>query len=262
MTCSATEDPAIRFDNSHNALCATQPLESPGVTVFPQQRLSMTGSGTAALREPHGGTKTERDSITGTSEDVTDVNMHTKSIEFHGSSSSVAFLKQVQSSYEGGSLSGAGIQDPSLVSMLHNSAFDPTSTLPMSPQAGDLRANQERFYFRVSGKFLEGYFESIQYVQPFLDREEFMTRCEDMWFGKSTAQANSFHALYYSILSLGALVRTWDEETLHGLNRFQWSRKLFDEARTVLSRLGTTTNLEMVQCLLIMVIKLFKSYAI
>lgn len=186
-------------------------------------------------------------------EDHTDTNAHTNSIEYYGSASSVAFLRRAQSEYEGQNKAlESGKSKLSLVSMLHNTAFSPLS--PVEPLLSSNKTlDQDRFYFRVSAKFIEGYFENIHYIQPILDRDEFTTRCEDLWFGESQKQGASFHALYYSILSLGALVRVWEGEQLCGLDRFEWSRLLFNEARMVINRLGVTTDLEMVQCLFIVV---------
>lgn len=186
-------------------------------------------------------------------EDHTDTNEHTNSIEYYGSSSSVAFLRRVQTECDGrNKTQESGKCKLSLVSMLHNTAFSPLSPAEPHPQV-NRALDQDRFYFRVSAKFIEGYFENIHYIQPILDRDEFTTRCEDLWFGEPQKQGASFHALYYSILSLGALVRVWNGEPLCGLDRFEWSRLLFTEARMAIDRLGATTDLEMVQCLFIVV---------
>lgn len=186
-------------------------------------------------------------------EDLTDTNTHTNNIEYYGGSSSVAFLRRVQTKCDDQTRTlGSGKCKSSLVSMLHNTAFSPLSPSEPPPLV-DKALDQGRFYFRVSTKFIEGYFENIHYIQPILDRDEFTTRCEDLWFGEPQKQSASFHALYYSVMSLGALVRIWHEGPLCGLNRFEWSRLLFTEARMVISRLGATTDLEMVQCLFLVV---------
>lgn len=186
--------------------------------------------------------------------DLTDTNLHTNNIEFYGGSSSIAFLRQVQSNCDDKTKApDSGESRASLVSMLHNTDFSPISNPHCSATQEIGQVDQDRFYFRVSRKFMEGYFESIHYIQPLLEREEFTARCESLWFGEAQNQPSTFHALYYSVLSLGALVRAWDEGPLYGLTRFQWSRRLFEEARLVLNKLGTATDLEMVQCLFLMV---------
>lgn len=186
-------------------------------------------------------------------EDHTDTNTHTNNIEYYGSSSSVAFLRRVHTECDGQTKTlESGKCKLSLVSMLHNTSFSPISPAETPPSVNKA-LDKDRFYFRVSTKFIEGYFENIHHIQPILDKDEFTTRCEDLWFGEPQRQSDSFHALYYSILSLGALVRVWNEGSLCGLNRFEWSRLLFTEARTIVDRLSATTDLEMVQCLFIVV---------
>ncbi|KAJ5662028.1 uncharacterized protein N7477_009644 [Penicillium maclennaniae] len=104
------------------------------------------------------------------------------------------------------------------------------------------------FTFRVGRKFLDAYFSNIHCIQPIFDEEEFLTRCEDLWFGKLERQPVSFVALYYATLSLGSLVMVWDEREIYGEDRFSWSRKLFNQALGVVTQLGSGTDLEMVQC--------------
>ena len=201
------------------------------------------------------GLTSDHDSIQDTGGEINDVNQHTKSIEFHGNTSSMAFLALVQKqsqSQSGKSLSGEqpGQERPSIVSTLHNVAFSPDSNATSS--VVDVTAKAESYYFRQAGRFLDGYFENLHFIHPILEKESFLARCEDLWFRRSERQTRSFVALYYSILSLGALVRVWDESLLDGMNRFQWSRKLFTHARVALGELRSTNDLETIQCLIFM----------
>ena len=78
-----------------------------------------------------------------------------------------------------------------------------------------------------------------------------MQRCEALWAGDRSDEAahkGSFVALYYSVLSLGALVGAREEEPLEGVSNLEWSRRFFDEAKGMANRLGMVTDLEMVQC--------------
>lgn len=75
-----------------------------------------------------------------------------------------------------------------------------------------------------------------------------MSRCEDLWTSEGSAVKSSFVALYFSVLSLGALVGPRSEELIGGQDNLAWSRKFFDESRTLCSALGMVTDLEMVQC--------------
>jgi hypothetical protein len=187
-------------------------------------------------------------------EEVTDINPHTKALEFHGSTSSVAFLGRVQNEYQKQSLplatrNAPDADTPSLVSSLHNTAFSPSSWIF---PAADEALRQDRFFFRQSRKFLNGFFENLYFIHPILEREEFMIRCEDLWFGSPEKQPRSFIALYFSVLSLGALSRVWEDELSDGMGRFAWSRKLFSHARTTLGDIGSTNDIETVQCLILL----------
>jgi hypothetical protein len=153
-----------------------------------------------------------------------------ESLEFHGNTSSMAFLALIQNQSQNepeGTLSNQqpGHEKASLVSTLHNVAFSPESQIPST--AGEIPFEDKSYYFRHSRLFIDAYFDNLHFIHPILDKDEFLTRCEDLWFGRPERQTRSFVALYYSILSLGALIRGWDERLLDGMDRFQWSRKLF-----------------------------------
>ena len=48
-------------------------------------------------------------------------------------------------------------------------------------------------------------------------------------------------------MSLGALMRMWDEEKIEGLNRLDWCRKLFDEGQVYFHQSAMSFDLETVQ---------------
>jgi hypothetical protein len=201
------------------------------------------------------GPSSDQESMHEAGGELRDVNEFTKSIEFHGNTSSMSFLALVQNQDQNSLATATAHQQtwhqkPSLVSTLHNAAFSPDSE--MQSGGGDVALEHESYYFRHSRLFLDAYFENLHFIHPILHREEFFTRCEDLWFGRPNRQTRSFIALYYSILSLGALIRSWDESLLAGLDRFQWSRKLFTHARLALGELRSTNDLETIQCLIFM----------
>ena len=171
-------------------------------------------------------------------DEVSDVNRHTQNPEFHGKTSSLAFLATLQ-------------PKAPMVSRFHNEAFSPEALTQVQPQ--DIKLlEHDRYYFRQAHAFLDGYFQNLHFIHPILDRREFMSRCEDLWFGKAHRQPRSFVALYYSIMSLGALIRTWDEDEIEGMGRLNWSRRLFNLARIALESLKNETSVESVQCLFFM----------
>lgn len=184
--------------------------------------------------------------------DVMDTNAHTQNMEFYGAASSVAFLRHVED-ISGGDNSEhiAGSSERSLASLLHNTNFLPYSTPRTLSGTGEKTG--DRFCFRIARRFIEAYFSNIHHIQPIMDEETFLSRCEDLWFGKADKQPMSFIALYYVILSLGSLVMTWDDSEIYGAGRFSWSRRLFDEAAAIVTQLGAETDLEMAQCYYMMV---------
>jgi hypothetical protein len=187
-------------------------------------------------------------------EEISGVNRHTSDTEFYGSSSSVALLSCVQRT--GDRLRGD--EDAGhLVSSLHNPAFraSPITTGQGAEPETELYCAH---HYPQCRKFIEDFFQTIHYVHPILDKREFCLQCETLWSATPATNINgnsssSFTALYYSILSLGAIVGLRDEEPIDGLSNLQWSRKFFDIARRCCNQLGLVTDLEMVQCYFFMV---------
>lgn len=214
-------------------------------------------------------------------EEIREVNRHTNTIEFHGSTSSAAVLGHLQrarepmlqkaapnrymhpadtSTHDGGHR-GNDKSKSSLISTLHNTNFY-TSQLRKTLHDGDKYiadykegrdTPDNRFYFEYAHVFMEGYFENLHFIHPLIDKENFVLRARNLWFGKDPQTDSTFIALYLSLLSLGALIRTWDQPTLGGLTRFEWSRKLFAEAQGHLNTWCFTNSLEIVQALYLMV---------
>ena len=177
--------------------------------------------------------------------DVMVTNPHNSNLEFYGESSSVAFLRHVES------ISNSHVAGPSRrswASLLHNTQFSPDSTQNIPLPGSDSQTQANRFYFRVAPRFLDAYFSNIHNIQPLFDEESFRGRCESLWFNSPEQQPLSFVALYYATLSLGSLVlacEKWDKDSSH---RFTWSRKLLNESLSVVNQLGSATDVEMAQC--------------
>lgn len=135
-------------------------------------------------------------------------------------------------------------QLPSVVSLLHNSAFEPMPFGRVLGASNELHI-ANKFYFRVAHAFMEGYFDSLHSIYPIIDRHEFTTRAENLWF--SRPEKSTFKGLYLTLLALGALMRLWDEEKIEGLSRLEWCRKLFDEAQVYFHQSAMSFDLETVQ---------------
>jgi hypothetical protein len=185
-------------------------------------------------------------------DELNEFNHHTNGVEFHGSTSSAAILGHLKKTREpkGQEEPYPRAADYSLISTLHNPSFSPSCT---AGPAQMLSIEQQNYYFDQAHIFMNGYFENLHFIHPLIDKEDFLLRANDLWFNRSRAPEPSFVALYLSILSLGSLVRVWDEGTLAGLGRFEWSRKLFAEAQAYLNHLRFSNDIETVQCLYIMV---------
>ncbi|KAJ5647919.1 hypothetical protein N7490_004291 [Penicillium lividum] len=183
-------------------------------------------------------------------DEINELNHHTNAMEFHGSTSSAAAIGYLQKAREPKirEENHRPSADFSLISTLHNPSFSPSTTGP-----GQMTSiEQQNYYFDQAHVFMNGYFENIHFIHPFIDKEDFLARASDLWLNRSQTPEPSFVALYLSILSFGSLVRVWDEDTLAGLGRFEWSRKLFGEAQAYLTHLRFSNDLETVQCLYLM----------
>lgn len=173
------------------------------------------------------------------------VNRHTRSFEFYGSSSSVAML--VRMGDTGDPKSELQCEEEELlVSALHNPAFSPESTEALVP-AAETGTSAQSVSVSNCRLFVDSFFATLHYIHPILDKSSFLARCELLWTCNTLSLSQSFVALYYSILSLGALLRPKEEELIGGIGNMQQSRKFFEEARRR-SNPCMVMDLELVQC--------------
>jgi len=226
----------------------------PAASPAPTDDIQRQNSRPSPSKADHANTDTGNESGEDDDVEVNDVNTHTHNTEFHGPTSSMSFLSALQtqkSSPAYSAHSNANILKPSIVSDFHNNAFSP-SHQESTFNTKVLSLEDERYHFRQAHLFLDGYFQNLHFIHPILNRTVFLARCEDLWFGRSQRQPKSFVALYYSVMSLGALVREWDRQELDGLGRFDWSRKLYQDALCLVESLRSHTEVEVVQCLIML----------
>lgn len=194
-------------------------------------------------------------------QEVIGVNCHTRSFEFYGSSSSVALLARVRNTGDRQEPGQHGREDQdddddedqgedeALVSSLHNPAFSvnraEAAHAPLT--AADMGMSAQSPSVSHCRLFVDSFFATLHYIYPILDKAAFLGWCELIWTGNTSSLSQSFIALYYSVLSLGALLRPREEEPMSGADNVKWSRKCFDEARRRSSS-AMVTDLEMVQC--------------
>jgi hypothetical protein len=183
-------------------------------------------------------------------QEVSAVNRHTRNVEFYGSSSAVALLSHVQQAGGAPAAPNDAQDGDSIVSNLHNPAFSPASDQP-GPQ-GEARDNlpnpRSSPYYPQCRAFLLNFFSSIHYVHPILSKAEFLGRCDQLQSRHDSSTETSFMALYYSILSLGALVGPRDDDPIDSISNLKWSRAFFDEAVRRCHKLRMVTDLDMVHC--------------
>lgn len=170
--------------------------------------------------------------------------------EFYGASSSVAFVRHLESMSNSHASESAGPCPPQrpLTSLLHNNEYKSPFSQHSSSSGAKSRLSADRFYFRVAQRFLDAYFTNLHHIQPLIDEESFLSRCESLWFNHSDRPPLSFIALYFSMLSLGCLVTTSEDWDKHGCHRSVWSRKLLSESLNVINKLGSATDIEIAQC--------------
>lgn len=188
--------------------------------------------------------------------EISDLNEHTNEIEFHGNTSSMSFLGDLErTSCHGSWDKQSPNPSASLVTAMHNHAFARRLLQPsgVRPIQEIQNSSKENFYAPHAYVFVEAYFSGIHYVHPFVDKESFMSRASALWFGYSPQPSKSFMAMYLSLLALGSLTYSWPEERLGSRTRFEWSRKLFNEALDCLNNLQFCNDLETVHCLYFMV---------
>lgn len=173
---------------------------------------------------------------------------------------------------------GHGHGASSIMSDLHNPAFSPASreldqrhqrhspgrATPAGPNQATATSSHGRIVLLRKDHpqcrvFSINYFASIHHIHPILCKSIFLARCDEtMQRGtEASSTVTSFDALYYAVLSLGALVGPREEEPLEGRSNLEWSRLFFQEAVRCRHELDMVTDLAMVQCYFILVSRTF-----
>ena len=182
------------------------------------------------------------------SKEVSGVNKHTRNVEFYGSSSSVALLSRIRKTGDVEDALNDEGDEGDLVSSLHNPAFSPgaTDSSQIAHSNPDVIPGSIA-YHQQCRPFLDSFFTTLHYLNPILDKTEFLTNCTLLWNNHTTIMGQSFIALYYSVLSLGALVAIREDEAIDNIGNLRWSRIFFEEARRR-ANVNMMTDIEMVQC--------------
>lgn len=200
------------------------------------------------------GDRRDRESSDEATAEIADVNRHTQGIEFHGGTSSVAFLGSIQQKVQGGRGRGAVAtpQHTSLLDTLHNPGFSPQDGLSQHENSHTSTQLDVVFFSPRAGMFLDAYFSNLHFIHPMIDKESIYRKSEALWKNGPESQRNTFLNLYLALISLGALVRTWNEVSIMGMRRFDWSRNAFRRAAMDMQKTGTRNDIETIQTYFIM----------
>jgi hypothetical protein len=177
-------------------------------------------------------------------DEVMDINNTTRRFEFHGQMSSIAFLNHLMKMKESNANSPGNRQ---VVKEFQNETF-------AEPHESPKHVEDDRNYYPFyASLFIDSYFKTLYYVHPILDQGISIQRCHSLWTGQGCPIIHqSFKALYFAVLSLGALTRTWTEGPINGMDRFEWTRVLFEKDELQMGRRGSLNDLEVVQAAIIM----------
>jgi hypothetical protein len=221
------------------------------------EQLISTGTfqphGLTNISEPSRGNLSEEQEIMNDTkaDEIMDINNSTARFEFHGQTSCLALLERLRKTQEGtmrspnfagGHPSPSQQNTPHVVSDFQNDSF--TGDRQRSHMAAEVF---DMFYPLYAMIFIDTYFKTLHFVHPIIDQQVFLERCHKLWSGDAPQPSRSFKALYFAILSLGALTRTWTEDSINGSGRYEWTRLLFEKAEQYLGIPGTLNNLEAVQ---------------
>jgi hypothetical protein len=169
--------------------------------------------------------------------ELMDINHSTARFEFHGQTSHLALLGRLQKSK-------SSTPNPQIVNDFQNDFF--TRDRQRSRVANQ-ELIQEEFFPKDARGFIQNYFTTLHVVHPIIDESIFMERSQRLWNGESPQPSQAFKALYFAVLSLGALTKNWAAGEMNGIGRYEWTRLLFEKAEQLLGIPGSLNNLEAVQ---------------
>ncbi|KAF1988448.1 hypothetical protein K402DRAFT_461868 [Aulographum hederae CBS 113979] len=183
------------------------------------------------------------------SNEFSDVNQKTWKFEFHGHTSLLGFLGRLldirASNRQGEEPEGQIVEE------FQNDRLSPPEETPTG-----LPDPVELYYPHHAILFIDTYFKSLHYIYPVIDQYVFMERSQALWTGQNDKFGRPVHqgfkSLYFAVLSLGALTRTWTEGSINGMDRYGWSDMLFEKSEALMGRPGSLSNLEAVQTLILL----------
>lgn len=218
------------------------PMVPPGHpgSMSPEQKPPITSTllapkrKTSPLDRGPGEDSTEDDAPTppGGEHSLIDVNQETHGVEYYGGSSSVAILDRLykrarrQSSHHHVRTSASN--KPSVVNLLHNPEFHELSPTALHGSPDGIYHQAEPVSSRlIEGGFLNAFFDTLHYMHPVIDKNNFIERCDK----GAVETENDFAALYFACLALAAITSPEKDPKLTGFLPIQWANMYVDRAK-------------------------------
>src|SRR5271154_149235 len=129
-----------------------------------------------------GSTEDDVPSPPGADHSLIDVNNETHGVEYYGGSSSVAILDRLYKRARRQSSNRhrtSASHKPSVVNLLHNPEFHELSPTAVHNSPDGLPNPAEPISSRlIEGGFLTAFFDTLHYMHPVIDRNEFLEKCD------------------------------------------------------------------------------------
>lgn len=199
--------------------------------------VSFYGNNKELKKEPGGrssaedSTEDDAPSPPGADHSLIDVNNETHGVEYYGGSSSVAILdrlyKRARRQSTNYRVHTSASNKPSVVNLLHNPDFHELSptAVNVSPDGG---VSHEPVSSRlIEGGFLNAFFDTLHYMHPVVDKQEFLERCDK----GAVERECDFTALYYACLAIAAITSPENDPKLTGFSPIQWANMYVDHAK-------------------------------
>jgi hypothetical protein len=190
--------------------------------------------------------------------EILEYNKKTGEFEFHGHTSYMTFLDEARKLYQPEKHPGIEIRpgitiktgkpSTAVLDVLHNSSFFQCRA-SLSPNKHRGVPDYSSF---PACLFLESYFNTIHFLHPIVFEAATREIARRLWQHGSTPYLAPFDALYFAVLSMGALTHNWEEGVIGGMGRFEWSRLFFSQAEAAIGSPGSQNNIAIVQAAYIM----------
>ena len=213
------------------------PVVSP-VQTERKVAVSSDGNNDTGLKKEPGWRNSVDDSIEddapsppGADHSLLDVNSETHGVEYYGGSSSVAILDRLYKRARRQSTNyrahTSASNKPSVINLLHNPDFHERSPSAAHVSPDGLPQNEPVSSRLIEGGFLNAFFDTLHYMHPVVDKQEFLERCD-----KGAVESEcDFAALYYACLAIATITSSEKDPKLAGYSPIHWANMYVDRAK-------------------------------